>query len=98
MIKSFKDKWLENFYRDNQNTHNIPWDIESRVYTKLQLMYAATSEKNLRSPPGNKLEKLSGKLTGLHSIRVNQQYRLIFQWTEAGAADVYLDKHIYRKR
>ena len=43
---------------------------------------------DLRSPPGNRLEALKGNLRGMHSIRVNDQWRIIFRWTEAGPADV----------
>lgn len=58
----------------------------------------ATTDQDLRSPPSNHFEKLRGSLAGYHSIRVNQQWRLIFQWDGARgeARDVYLDDHSYR--
>jgi proteic killer suppression protein len=43
---------------------------------------------DLRVPPGNRLEALKGNLTGMHSIRVNDQWRIVFRWTQAGPADV----------
>ena len=59
-------------------------------------MHAAASECDLRVPPGNRFERLQGKLTGWCSIRVNKQYRLIFKWRAGKAFDVYLDPHTYQ--
>ena len=58
----------------------------------------AMSDQNLRVPPSNHFEKLRGKLKGFHSIRVNRQWRLIFQWDgcRGEAGDVYLDDHSYK--
>ena len=69
-----------------------------RLFRKLQLIDDATCDLDLRSPPSNRFEKLRGKLTGRHSIRVNKQWRLVFTWTgERGEAqDIYLDSHDYR--
>jgi len=58
----------------------------------------ATTDLDLRTPPSNRFEKLRGGLDGFHSIRVNQQWRLIFRWNggRGEATDVYLDAHAYR--
>jgi proteic killer suppression protein len=58
----------------------------------------ATTDVDLRVPPSNHLEKLRGALSGRHSIRVNEQWRLVFQWYggRGEASDVYLDNHSYR--
>lgn len=56
----------------------------------LNMLNAATVLEDLRSPPGNRLEKLSGNRAGQHSIRVNMQWRLCFRWTEGGVEDVEL--------
>lgn len=58
----------------------------------------ATSDADLRVPPSNHFEKPQGNLAGLHSIRVNKQWRLIFRWDggRGEATDVYLDDHGYR--
>jgi proteic killer suppression protein len=58
----------------------------------------ATSDRDLRSPPGNHFEKLRGALEGYCSVRVNKQWRLVFRWDGANgeARDVYLDDHSYR--
>ena len=53
-------------------------------------------ERDLRAPPGNRFEHLRGKLKDWRSIRVNRQYRLIFQWEAGAASKVYLDPHTYR--
>jgi len=69
-----------------------------RWVRKLQLLDDATSDADLRSPPGNHFEKLSGKLKDKCSIRVNNQWRIIFIWDEEhGDADgIYLDNHTYK--
>ncbi|HEY9724476.1 MAG TPA: type II toxin-antitoxin system RelE/ParE family toxin [Oscillatoriaceae cyanobacterium] len=55
---------------------------------KLRMLEAATSLQDLRSPPGNHLEALAGDRIGQHAIRINQQFRICFRWSEAGASDV----------
>ena len=58
------------------------------------MLQAATVLDDLRIPPGNRLEALSGDRAGQHSIRVNDQFRLVFRWTEAGPVDVeFVDYH-----
>jgi toxin HigB-1 len=54
----------------------------------LLLLDAAENLNDLRVPPGNRLEKLKGSRSGQHSVRINQQWRICFRWTEAGAVDV----------
>jgi proteic killer suppression protein len=68
------------------------------VFRKLQMIDDATTDQDLRVPPSNHFEKLRGKLADLHSIRVNQQWQLIFKWdgSRGEATDVYLDDHSYR--
>lgn len=98
VIGSFRDSWLELFFRHDESGKRIPADIEDRLFRKLQLLDDAVSEKDLRSPPGNKLEKLSGNLAGYYSIRVNAQWRLLFMFdgNTGEACDVYLDPHKYK--
>ncbi len=57
---------------------------------KLDMLNAAAELQDLRVPPGNRLEVLRGDLSGLHSVRVNDQWRLVFKWTDAGPASVRL--------
>ncbi len=55
---------------------------------KLDMINRAKKLDDLRVPPNNKLEKLSGDLRGHYSIRINEQYRIVFKWTEQGIAEV----------
>jgi len=98
MIVSFRDRWLEEFYRNDRRSKRIPDDAESRVFRKLQLIDDAASDLDLRAPPSNHFERLRGTLQGWHSIRVTGGWRLIFQWngSRGEASDVYLDHHSYR--
>lgn len=98
MILGFRDRWLQDFFVHDLPSRKIPTDIETRLFRKLQLLDDATSDADLRVPPSNHFEKLRGSLAGWHSIRVNDQWRLIFQWNgRRGEAElVYLDDHSYR--
>jgi toxin HigB-1 len=97
MISGFRDDWLRAFFVDDVRSRNIPSDLENRLFRKLQLIDDATTDLDLRVPPSNHFEKLRGKLEGLHSIRVNKQWRLIFRWdgSRGEASGVYLDDHSY---
>lgn len=96
-IKSFRDAWLEAFFVHDEHAKQIPADISNRLFRKLQLLDDATTDSDLRIPPSNHFEKLVGKLKGLHSNRVNQQWRLVFEWDgdKGEASGVYLDNHSY---
>jgi proteic killer suppression protein len=98
MIVDFRDGWLRAFFVDDVRSRNIPADLEDRLFRKLQMLDDAATDQDLRVPPSNHFEKLSGKLKEYHSIRVNQKWRLVFLWDgERGeASHVYLDDHSYR--
>jgi toxin HigB-1 len=98
MISSFWDDWLRAFFVDDVHSRNVPSDLETRLFRKLQMLDDATTDQDLRVPPSNHFEKLRGKLEGFHSIRVNSQWRLVFQWDgrRGEASGVYLDDHSYR--
>ncbi|WP_375552544.1 type II toxin-antitoxin system RelE/ParE family toxin [Rhodophyticola porphyridii] len=98
MITSFRDEWLRAFFVEDVRSRSIPADLESRLFRKLQMIDDAMTDQDLRVPPSNHFEKLRGNLAGLHSIRVNKQWRLIFAWDggKGAASDVYLDDHSYR--
>ena len=98
MIVDFRDKWLEDFYVADRHSRKIPADMKDRLFRKLQMIDDATGDKDLRAPPSNHFEKLSGRLQGWHSIRVNRQWRIVFQWDggRGEASGVYLDNHSYR--
>ena len=95
MSIEFKDKWLESFYEDDIGSRQIPRLLESSLYRKLEILDAANDESDLRLPPSNRFEHLAGKFKGWCSIRVNKQYRLIFQWGKGVAINTYLDPHKY---
>jgi toxin HigB-1 len=94
----FRDDWLRAFFVDDVHSRNIPPDLETRLFRKLQMLDDATTDQDLRVPPSNHFEKLRSKSEGFHSIRVNSQWRLIFRWDgrRGEAPDVYLDDHSYR--
>ena len=98
MILSFRDDWLRDFFIDDVRSRKIPSDLESRLFRKIQMLDDATTDLDLRAPLSNHFEKLRGSLEGLHSIRVNQQWRLVFRWDggRGEARGVYLDDHSYR--
>lgn len=98
MIASFRDTWLYEFFVDDIRSTRIPPQLADRLFRKLQMIDDATSDADLRVPPSNHFEKLRGNLDGYCSIRVNQQWRLIFQWdgTKGEATNIYLDNHSHR--
>jgi toxin HigB-1 len=96
MILSWGNAWLGNFFENDVHSKKIPADLEERLFRKLQLIDDATNDADLRVPPSNHFEKLRGKLEGWHSIRVNDQWRLIFKWNDGKATLVFLDNHSYR--
>ena len=68
----------------------MPADLAQRARSKLRLIDAARLIEDLRLPPGNRLEALKGRRAGEHSIRVNDQWRLCFRWSEGDAMEVEL--------
>ena len=98
MIVGFRDEWLHAFFVEGAWSRHIPPDLENRLFRKLQMIDDATSDQDLRVPPSNHFEKLRGTLAGFYSIRVNNQWRLVFRWdgSRGEAEGVYLDDHSYR--
>jgi proteic killer suppression protein len=98
MIVSFRDAWPRDFFLEDKRSRHIPSDLESRLFRKLQMIDDAMTDRDLRVPPSNHFEKLRGNLVGFHSIRVNNQWRLVFRWeaSRGEAEGVYLDDHSYR--
>lgn len=87
MIQTFRDKDTEAVF-NGQFVRRIPKQITSLAARKLNQVHAAGSLDDLRIPPGNRLEALSGDRKGQHSIRINDQWRICFRWTAAGAEAV----------
>ena len=87
MIRSFRDHQTENIFR-RQRVKAFSQDIQRAALRKLLILDAAESLADLRVPPGNRLEKLKGSRKGQFSIRVNDQWRICFVWSDADAHDV----------
>lgn len=92
MIVSFADAATEDLYhgRSNARVRRLPAEVVSKGPRKLDMLNAAHVIDDLAVPPGNRLEKLRGDLEGKYSIRINDQWRVIFRWTDAGPADVVI--------
>ncbi len=81
VIESFGDAATENIYR-GLRVRSLPGDIQERARRKLRMISQARIVQDLRIPPGNRLEQLKGDLNGFWSIRINQQWRIIFRWQD----------------
>jgi proteic killer suppression protein len=93
MIVSFRDANTEALH-NGKRPKSVPPDIVSRAVRKLFLLDTAVRLEDLRVPPGNKLESLSGNREGQHSIRVNDQWRICFEWFDGDAYNVeFVDYH-----
>lgn len=87
MIKSIRDKTTLAVYQGVYAKH-LPRDIQPRALDKLRMLDAAERLDDLRAPPANRLEALKGRRTGQWSIRINDQWRVCFRWTNGHAHDV----------
>jgi len=87
MIKSFQDKETRKVF-NRRYSKKLPETIQQRALRKLRMIDAATDMKDLRVPPGNRLEALGGDRKGQHSIRINNQWRICFEWHNNDAFDV----------
>jgi toxin HigB-1 len=87
MIRSFKGKWAQMIF-NQQVPKGFPTDIAKVARRKLEAIHAAANLNDLRSPPGNRLEELKRDRKGQHSIRINDQFRVCFIWSEDGVDDV----------
>ena len=92
MIVSFGDRATEDLYhnRPTSRVRRLPQDVVDIALIKLDMLNGASAVLDLRSPPSNRLKPLKGDLKGLHSIRVNDQWRLVFRWEGNNAFDVRL--------
>jgi len=88
-IQSFADKATEGFFLTGRVDARQGWaSIHRVVMRKLDMLHYAFSLEDLRSPPGNRLEALKGRMKGHYSIRINDQWRVIFQWSASGPSHV----------
>ena len=87
MIKTFRDKDTESVFA-RQVARKFPATLLKVAWRKLAILDAAGSLDDLRVPPGNRLEKLLGERAGQYSIRINDQWRICFQWRAGNAHEV----------
>ena len=87
MIQSFKDDEAKKIF-NRQRSRKLPSDIQSVALRKLRMLNRAQSLQDLRVPPANRLERLSGDRAGQYSIRINDQWRVCFEWDNGHAWQV----------
>ena len=87
MIRSFGDKETEKIW-DGIVSRKLPFDIQNVARRKLRMINSSQDINDLRIPPANRLEKLKGNLSSFHSIRINDQWRIIFEWKNDDAYEV----------
>jgi proteic killer suppression protein len=87
VLRSFKDRNTEAIWH-RQRSRLLDGPTQRVAWRKLAILEAAETLADLRVPPGNRLEKLRGDREGQHSIRINQQWRICFFWSDAGPEDV----------
>lgn len=84
---SFRSREVERIWR-GEVSRRLPPDIQPLARRKLRMLNNAEVLTDLRIPPANRLEKLRGERKGLHSIRINKQWRICFRWQDGNAHDV----------
>ena len=87
MIRSFRSKETEKVF-NRERSRRLPADIQQVALRKLRMINRAVSLQDLRVPLANRLEKLSGRRTGQYSIRINDQWRICFEWSDSNADNV----------
>ena len=88
MIRSFKGRWAELILNDRQIPKGFPIGLAKVARRKLVQLNNAEALSDLAAPPGNRLEALKGNLVGQHSIRINDQWRIVFRWSASDPQDV----------
>jgi len=92
LIVSFGDKVTEALYHgiDSKGVRRLPSEVLKKARNKLEMLNAAKELMDLQSPPGNRLEALKGNLHGFFSVRVNDQWRVVFRWQDGNVYEVKL--------
>jgi len=91
-MRSFRDRDTERLWQ-RQRVRSLDSRVLRPALRKLAILDAAVSLDDLRVPPGNRLEALQGDRRGQHSIRINDQWRICFTWTDTGPEDVEIVDH-----
>lgn len=87
MIRSIRDRETELVF-SRQRSRRLPPDIQQVAYRKLRMLNNAGALEDLRIPPSNRLEKLKGDRSGRYSVRINDQWRICFEWRDGDAHQV----------
>jgi proteic killer suppression protein len=87
MIRSFSDQETDLIW-SGKRSRKLPPDMQNNALRKLRMLNQSTSLSDLRIPPGNRLEALKGNRSGQYSIRINDQWRICFNWKDGGAEHV----------
>lgn len=87
MIRSFADRETERIW-EGRVSRKLPTEMQTTARRKLRMLNNAEAIQDLKAPPGNRLEALKGSRKGQHSIRINNQWRLCFQWKDNHAHSV----------
>ena len=96
MIEGFGNRLAEDLFLDrpSKEVRRFPPDLKRAARRKLLYLHDAAELMDLRVPPGTRLEALKGNLSGYHSIRINDQWRIVFRWQNGNARDVrVMDYH-----
>jgi len=87
VIRNFKDKEAQKIF-ERQRSRKLPSDIQQVALRKLRMLNRVSNLQELRIPPANRLERLSGDRDGQYSIRINDQWQICFEWEDADAVNV----------
>jgi proteic killer suppression protein len=92
VIERFGNALAEDLFDDKRTraTRAFPNELRRSARRKLLYLHEATNLTDLRVPPGNRLERLKGDLKGFHSVRINDQWRVVFRWRDGNAYDVQI--------
>lgn len=95
MIVSFANKLAEDLFDDknSKEVRSFPNELHRAGRRKILYLHDAAELVDLKVPPGNKLEALKGDRSGFHSIRINNQWRLVFRWNNGNAEDVSVEDY-----
>lgn len=95
MIVNFANRLAEDLFEDRKSkeVRAFPPELLRKARRKLLYLHDAAELKDMKEPPGNRLEALKGNKEGFHSIRINDQWRLVFRWREGNAHDVSVEDY-----
>jgi toxin HigB-1 len=93
MIRSFRGAFAQLILRDRQVPKGFPVGVAKVARRKLVQLNNAAVLGDLAAPPGNRLEAMRGALAGKHSIRINDQWRIVFRWTASGPEEVEIEDY-----